>query len=88
MKLNLGRYAKFVTAIVGQAIAYASLYWGAGPDAKYVTIAIAVASALGVYAVPNQAKPAANALAPPEPSNVTVMPQGSKAIDPPQRSAF
>ena len=87
MKLNLGRYAKFITAIVGQAIAYASLYWGAGPDAKYVTIAVAVASALGVYAVPNQPKPAPPAV-PEAPGNVKVVPQGAKAIDPPQRSAF
>ena len=54
MKLNLGVYAKVITAVVGQAIAYATLYWGSGPNAKYVTIAVAVASALGVYAVPNQ----------------------------------
>ena len=87
MKLNLGRYAKFITAIVGQAIAYASLYWGAGPNAKYVTIAVAVASALGVYAVPNQPKvPPAAAAGPP--SNVTVIPQGAKAIDAPSRGAF
>ena len=56
MKLSLGPYAKFVTAIVGQAIAFASLYWGGTTDAKYVSIGIAVASALGVYAVPNTPK--------------------------------
>ena len=63
MKLSLGPYAKFVTAIIGQAIAFASLYWGGTPDAKYVSIGIAVASALGVYAVPNQPKPSAAAAA-------------------------
>lgn len=56
MKLSLGPYAKFVTAIIGQAIAFASLYWGGTADAKYVAVGIAVASALGVYAVPNQPK--------------------------------
>lgn len=58
MSLIPARYAKFIAAIVGQAITYASLYWGSGPDAKYVSIAIAVASALGVYAVPNAPKAA------------------------------
>lgn len=53
--INLGQYAKAVTSVVGLAITYASQYWGSGPDAKYVSIAIALASALGVYAVPNQA---------------------------------
>ena len=78
MKLSLGPYAKFVTAIIGQAIAFASLYWGGTPDAKYVSIGIAVASALGVYAVPNQPKAAAAAPAvPAAPSNVTVVPPGA-----------
>ena len=45
--ISLGRYSKFITAVVGQAITYASLYWGAGPDAKYVSVAVAVASAHG-----------------------------------------
>ena len=49
--LNLGRYSKAVTAVIGQALAYATLYYGGN---KYVAAAVAVAAALGVYAVPNQ----------------------------------
>lgn len=48
--INLGKYAKTITALVGQAIAFATLYY---PGNHYVALAIAVASVLGVYAVPN-----------------------------------
>ena len=48
---NVTVYAKFVTAIVGQALTFASLYYGSN---KWVAAAVAAASALGVYAVPNQ----------------------------------
>ena len=48
---NLGRYSKSVTAVIGQALTYATLYYGGN---HYVAAAVAVASALGVYAVPNQ----------------------------------
>ena len=48
---NATAYAKFVTAIVGQALTFASLYYGSN---KWVAAAVAAASALGVYAVPNQ----------------------------------
>ena len=54
MRINLGPYSKFVTGIVGQALTYATLYYGGN---KYVAMAIAVASALGVYAVPNSSPP-------------------------------
>ena len=47
---NLGPYSKTVTAVIGQALAYASLYYGTN---HWVSVAVAVASALGVYAVPN-----------------------------------
>ena len=50
MKLSLGPYSKTVAAVIGQALAYATLYYGGN---KYVAAAVAVASALGVYAVPN-----------------------------------
>ena len=50
MKLSLGPYSKAVTAVIGQALAYATLYYGTN---KWVAAAVAVASALGVYAVPN-----------------------------------
>jgi len=52
VKLNLGPYSKAVTAVIGQALAYATLYYGGN---KYVAAAVAVAAALGVYAVPNSA---------------------------------
>jgi len=48
-----GMYAKFITAVLGQALSFASLYYGAN---HYVALAVAVAAALGVYAVPNQPK--------------------------------
>ena len=50
MRINFGPYSKFITGIVGQALTYATLYYGGN---HYVAAAIAVASALGVYAVPN-----------------------------------
>ena len=50
MRINYGPYSKFITGIVGQALTYATLYYGGN---HYVAAAVAVASALGVYAVPN-----------------------------------
>lgn len=54
MKLNLGRYSKALAAIVGQALTFASLFYGSN---KWVAAAVAVAAALGVYAVPNSGPP-------------------------------
>lgn len=51
--LNLGPYSKFVAGIVGQALTYATLYYGGN---HYVAAAVAVASALGIWAVPNAPK--------------------------------
>ena len=51
MQINLGRYSKAVTAVIGQALTYASLYYG---GSKWVAAAVAIAAALGVYAVPNK----------------------------------
>ena len=51
MRINFGPYGKFVTGIVGQALTYATLYYGGN---HYVAAAVAVASALGVYAVPER----------------------------------
>lgn len=48
--LNLGRYSKAVTAVIGQALTFASLYYGGN---HWVAGALAAASALGVWAVPN-----------------------------------
>ena len=55
MKLNLGPYSKFITVIIGQALTYAVLHYGGN---QWVAIAVAVASALGIYAVPNAPKDA------------------------------
>ena len=55
MKLNLGPYSKFITGIIGQALTYAVLHYGGN---QWVAIAVAVASALGIYAVPNAPKDA------------------------------
>ena len=56
MRINLGPYSKFFTAVVGQALTFATLYYGSN---HFVSAAVAIAAALGVYAVPN-AKPAAS----------------------------
>lgn len=48
---NLAQYSKFLTGIAGQALTYATLYYGTN---HYVALAVAIASALGVYAVPNK----------------------------------
>ena len=57
MKISLGPYSKAVTAAVGLALAYATQHYAAN---QWVAIAVAVASALGVYAVPNAEKPPAD----------------------------
>jgi hypothetical protein len=54
MQINLGHYSKAVTAVIGQVLTYASLYYG---GSKWVAAAVAIAAALGVYAVPNSPKP-------------------------------
>ena len=61
--LKLGPYSKFFTGVVGQALTYATLYYGGN---KYVAAAVAVAASLGVYAVPNAA-PKGQVLPPAEP---------------------
>ena len=51
---KFGPYSKTIAAVIGQALAYATLYYGTN---KWVAAAVAVASALGVYAVPNSSPP-------------------------------
>ena len=51
---KLSAYSKTITAVIGQALAYATLYYGTN---HWVSAAVAVAAALGVYAVPNAPKP-------------------------------
>lgn len=50
MTIKLGAYSKAFTAVAGQALTYAALYYGTN---HWVALAVAIASALGVYAVPN-----------------------------------
>jgi hypothetical protein len=51
-KATFGRYAKFLTAIAGQALVYAQVTYGTGN--RWVQLATAAAAALAVYAVPNK----------------------------------
>lgn len=55
--ISLGKYSKSVTALAGAALTLASQIWG--PDNTWVTLALLVATTLGVYAIPNKGKPAA-----------------------------
>ena len=57
MKINLGLYSKFITGVIGLALAYATQHYAAN---QWVAIAVAVAAALGIYAVPNTVKPPAD----------------------------
>jgi len=52
LKINIGQYRKFLVGIVGQGLTYASLYYGTN---HWVVAAVAVAAALGIYSVPNDA---------------------------------
>lgn len=54
MKINIGQYRKFIVGAAGQALTFASLYYGTN---HWVVMAIAVAMALGIYSVPNEPKP-------------------------------
>ena len=66
------QYAKFLTALAGQVIVYLQWKYGAS-GAQWLPVVLGLASALGVYAIPNAPKPAA--LPPPAPpSNVTITP--------------
>jgi hypothetical protein len=61
VKISLGPYSKTVAAVIGVALAYATQHYATN---QWVAIAVAVAAALGVYAVPNQPKPPAQPLPP------------------------
>ena len=54
LNINLGQYRKFLVGAIGQALTFASLYYGTN---HYVVAAIAIAMALGIYSVPNDSKP-------------------------------
>ena len=51
---NLGQYSKFLTGIAGQALTFATLYYGTN---HWVSAAVAAAASLGIYAVPNSKPP-------------------------------
>jgi ABC-type glycerol-3-phosphate transport system substrate-binding protein len=50
MKLNLGKYSKFITGIVGIAVTILSQKYG---GTQWFTYVVGAASALGIYGVPN-----------------------------------
>ena len=50
---ELGKYNKFLVALLTVILAGANVVYG---DNVYVTLAIQLAGALGVYAVPNRVK--------------------------------
>lgn len=57
--MNLARYSKTITAVVAGAIGWATLVVNSAPAhitaAEWIVGATYLASALGVYVVPNQA---------------------------------
>jgi hypothetical protein len=54
VKINLGKYSKAIAGVLGQALSYASLYYGGN---HYVAMATGIASAMGIWAVPNAKDP-------------------------------
>ena len=63
-----GRYAKFLTALAGNALVYANVTYGTAN--RWVELATAAAVALGVLAVPNA--PAPPAVLPQGPAMITM----------------
>lgn len=50
---DLSKYAKFVTAVIGAALIITTTFFPGRYD-NAIAVVIAVATALGVYAVPNK----------------------------------
>lgn len=51
---NISRYAKFAVAVVGAIATWAATYYPADADVQqWVGLALALATAISVYAVPN-----------------------------------
>lgn len=50
---DLSRYAKFVTAVIGAALVLAAAF-APGKYDEVLQVIVAIATALGVYAVPNR----------------------------------
>jgi hypothetical protein len=65
---QITKYRKAAVAVVTQALTFATLFYGSN---HYVSMAVALAGALGVYAVPNETPavppPPVAAPAPPRP---------------------
>jgi hypothetical protein len=55
--VKAAQYAKAIAAAIGLGVTLAVDVWGTGNH--WVELAVAVASVLGVYGVPNQGKPPA-----------------------------
>lgn len=51
--MNLGKYNKLIVAVIGGAVQLASLYYGQDTP-SWINTLIAIATALGVYQVPNK----------------------------------
>ena len=49
MSALFGKYGTAISALIATALTYAVLYWGNGPDAKWIAAAVAVAGSLGVH---------------------------------------
>ena len=69
-----GRYAKFLTALAGNALVFASVTYGS--TNRWVELATAAAAAFGVLAVPNTA-------AAPQPPAVIPVPVPPAGVTPP-----
>jgi hypothetical protein len=55
--MNIAPYRKFVVAAVGAALTWAIATYANDPDInKWLSLASAVLTALGVYQVPNESK--------------------------------
>jgi type IV secretory pathway VirB2 component (pilin) len=52
-KNNMGKYNKFIVAIVGGVVSGLNLYFGDG-NPEWVGMLVAIVTALGVYQVPNK----------------------------------
>ncbi len=50
--MNFGKYQKAIVAAAGAVIVALLVLFGA--DSKYYELAVAIATALGVYAIPNK----------------------------------
>jgi hypothetical protein len=56
---GLAPYAKTVVAAVGAGLTAAAGFWGTDTTlGRFIVIGLAVVTAVGVYAVPNRARPA------------------------------